>query len=428
MLPIRKPNLEALVGNSRIGSHGTEKIYGVAPAIVMEIKDDAQNRHMMNAVQVWFPWLQPKDAPNLIAPWARVVSIGAGGENDSTSGWISTPQVGDEVLCGFEYGDITHPYVLGQLWSKNCEIPEPKPGSSSSEGSGPGGMDAAQGGGGGGGGANGKGGEGQDAPQGGGADAQQSEGQQDPHQGPEQHGPGQSGGHGANPSGGHGKGKKGKGFGAVKGAFSKGKGAFGKLHGLKKNPLAGHKSGLAAMGGAKAFLEKLRNQKFGQQKPPPPPPKPKPAIKLLPIRGHVGAKDWLAFHHPILFVEVQITGDVGSITVDLTPKRQPVAMLSVWEPVRSGSPTAKRLVLGSVGDPCNKPFCPHPPHMHKSSWWSGVPGWESGKVTFPTGGAKVFTIGIYPRYAGAFTVKAEGGGLKSNPVTVNMVAHPKPGD
>lgn len=43
--------------------------------------------------------------------WARVLQPGAG----KGRGWNVLPEVDDEVLVGFEHGDIDHPYVLGGL-------------------------------------------------------------------------------------------------------------------------------------------------------------------------------------------------------------------------------------------------------------------------------------------------------------------------
>ena len=43
--------------------------------------------------------------------WARVVQVGMGKE----WGNLFLPEVGDEVLVGFEFGDARRPYVIGGL-------------------------------------------------------------------------------------------------------------------------------------------------------------------------------------------------------------------------------------------------------------------------------------------------------------------------
>lgn len=45
--------------------------------------------------------------------WARLISVGAGQDR----GIAFVPEVNDEVLVGFEQGDINAPYVLGGLWN-----------------------------------------------------------------------------------------------------------------------------------------------------------------------------------------------------------------------------------------------------------------------------------------------------------------------
>jgi uncharacterized protein involved in type VI secretion and phage assembly len=57
--------------------------------------------------------------------WARVASPGAGAER----GALMLPVVGDEVVVGFEQGDVRRPYVLGALWNGQArpggDLPQP---------------------------------------------------------------------------------------------------------------------------------------------------------------------------------------------------------------------------------------------------------------------------------------------------------------
>lgn len=52
--------------------------------------------------------------------WARVVTIGAGAQR----GFVVQPEVTDEVLVGFEYGDTRRPVVIGGLFSPTNKLPE----------------------------------------------------------------------------------------------------------------------------------------------------------------------------------------------------------------------------------------------------------------------------------------------------------------
>jgi uncharacterized protein involved in type VI secretion and phage assembly len=45
--------------------------------------------------------------------WARIATLNAGSER----GVLMLPQVGDEVVVGFEHGDVRKPYVLGSVWN-----------------------------------------------------------------------------------------------------------------------------------------------------------------------------------------------------------------------------------------------------------------------------------------------------------------------
>ncbi len=79
---------------------------GVTIGIVTNHQDDEG----MNRVKLKLPYLSNDEQTG----WARVVQPGAG----SGRGWLTMPEVGDEVLVAFEHGDIRRPYVIGGLWNK----------------------------------------------------------------------------------------------------------------------------------------------------------------------------------------------------------------------------------------------------------------------------------------------------------------------
>ena len=49
--------------------------------------------------------------------WARIASPNAG----TSRGLLMMPQVGDEVVIGFEHDDVHKPYVLGSLWNGTAQ-------------------------------------------------------------------------------------------------------------------------------------------------------------------------------------------------------------------------------------------------------------------------------------------------------------------
>lgn len=68
----------------------------------------------LGRVRVRFPTLTPeRDGSAHASYWARVVSVGAGDQR----GFDCMPEINDEVLVGFEHGDIRRPYILGGLWN-----------------------------------------------------------------------------------------------------------------------------------------------------------------------------------------------------------------------------------------------------------------------------------------------------------------------
>jgi len=65
-------------------------------------------------VKVALPWL----SPDYESDWARVLHLAAG----PRTGAMFLPEVGDEVLVGFEFGDARRPYVLGGLVNDNAKF------------------------------------------------------------------------------------------------------------------------------------------------------------------------------------------------------------------------------------------------------------------------------------------------------------------
>lgn len=67
-------------------------------------------------VKVRLPTLTEEHESN----WARIVALGAGPKR----GFDWLPEVEDEVLVGFEHGDIHRPYVIGGVWNGKDKPPE----------------------------------------------------------------------------------------------------------------------------------------------------------------------------------------------------------------------------------------------------------------------------------------------------------------
>jgi uncharacterized protein involved in type VI secretion and phage assembly len=87
----------------------------VHTGLVIGIVTDNQDPAGYGRVKVKFPWLSESQSSD----WARVVAPGAGAQR----GIEFLPEINDEVLVGFELGDIHYPYILGGLWNGQDALP-----------------------------------------------------------------------------------------------------------------------------------------------------------------------------------------------------------------------------------------------------------------------------------------------------------------
>ncbi|AZI44508.1 hypothetical protein EHF33_16470 (plasmid) [Deinococcus psychrotolerans] len=101
------------VAQTLAGAHKPKTQYGFVIGIVTN-NDDPKDQ---GRVKIKFPWLSEKHESD----WARIAVPGGG--NKRGMAWI--PEVNDEVLCGFEMGDMHHPYVIGGLWN-GLDLPPEK--------------------------------------------------------------------------------------------------------------------------------------------------------------------------------------------------------------------------------------------------------------------------------------------------------------
>jgi phage protein D len=82
----------------------------IAPHVVTGIvTNNKEEENNLARVKVKFPWLFDQDE----SYWARLVTPMAGNER----GYLTFPEVNDEVLVAFEHGDPNRPFVLGALWN-----------------------------------------------------------------------------------------------------------------------------------------------------------------------------------------------------------------------------------------------------------------------------------------------------------------------
>ncbi|GAA0436017.1 type IV secretion protein Rhs [Acrocarpospora corrugata] len=93
------------------------KFYGV---VVGTVENNDELRSVppeipTGKVKVSFPGL----SDSFTTTWAPVAAAMTGGD----MGFYALPEPGDQVLVGFEHGDLSQPYVLGSLWNANALPP-----------------------------------------------------------------------------------------------------------------------------------------------------------------------------------------------------------------------------------------------------------------------------------------------------------------
>lgn len=79
---------------------------GLAVAVVTDVREPGGAQR--GWVKLRFPWLDD----TYVSDWVRTVQWGGAG-----GGGVVSPEVNDEVLVGFEQGDLDSPYVLGGLYN-----------------------------------------------------------------------------------------------------------------------------------------------------------------------------------------------------------------------------------------------------------------------------------------------------------------------
>ncbi len=89
--------------SSSASPSGGSQIAGLAIALVTDNDDPTKQ----SRVKLRFPWL----SDSFESDWAPVSQLGAGPD----SGAVFLPEIGDEVLVGFGFGDVRQPYVIGGL-------------------------------------------------------------------------------------------------------------------------------------------------------------------------------------------------------------------------------------------------------------------------------------------------------------------------
>jgi uncharacterized protein involved in type VI secretion and phage assembly len=89
--------------------------YGLQYGIVCQNKDPEK----LERIKVRFPWLDGGDEDQ--SHWAQLLTPMEG----KKFGWYTLPDIDDVVVVAFIAGDISQPVIIGGIWSKTDNSPEP---------------------------------------------------------------------------------------------------------------------------------------------------------------------------------------------------------------------------------------------------------------------------------------------------------------
>lgn len=103
-----------LLGGGGVAARQENRAWG---SLVIGVVTNNDDKDGQGRVKVKFPTLSDDESA-----WARVTGAGGG----SKRGVLWLPEVGDEVLVGFENDDKARPIVLGGLWGRKDGPPEDK--------------------------------------------------------------------------------------------------------------------------------------------------------------------------------------------------------------------------------------------------------------------------------------------------------------
>lgn len=102
-------NFEGVTADISVYPYTDINAYPKSETQVAIVKENADPEGL-GRIKVQFPW---QKATGGLTPWIRIVSPHAGG----SKGFHFIPEIGEEVLVGFEGGNAEHPYVLGSLYT-----------------------------------------------------------------------------------------------------------------------------------------------------------------------------------------------------------------------------------------------------------------------------------------------------------------------
>jgi len=86
------------------------------PGVVIAVVTKNDDPDKLGRVKVKYPWMDDKAE----SFWVRISRPAAGQD----AGFLWIPDIDEEVVVGFEQGDLAHPLILGSLWNGQAKMPD----------------------------------------------------------------------------------------------------------------------------------------------------------------------------------------------------------------------------------------------------------------------------------------------------------------
>lgn len=96
------------------GREFISNMYSKKPIAYPQMATVVNNSDSIGRVMVQFDWQKRLGKST---NWLRVQSLDAGGNGMTNRGLVFIPEIGDQVMVGFEYGNPNRPYVMGSLFN-----------------------------------------------------------------------------------------------------------------------------------------------------------------------------------------------------------------------------------------------------------------------------------------------------------------------
>ncbi len=99
-------------------SYSDADVFAIAPQQRAKVVDN-KDEQMLGRVRVQFPW-QEIQSKNMKTPWLRIAVPYAG----QSKGLQFVPEIGEEVMIGFEMNNAERPYVIGSFYNGGTGNPD----------------------------------------------------------------------------------------------------------------------------------------------------------------------------------------------------------------------------------------------------------------------------------------------------------------